>query len=64
MFILLKKASFLRTYDTTLILPVPTSESLKEELGSVKITNNDLKDFINRVTCWTKTNKNKRIKGM
>lgn len=52
MFILLKKASFLRTYDTTLI-PVPTSESLKEEPGSVKITNNDLKDFINRVTYWT-----------
>ena len=50
--ILLRKASFLRAYETSLI-PVPTAESLKEEPGEVKLSSNDLKDFINRVTVWT-----------
>lgn len=53
--ILLRKAGFLRTYDTELI-PVPTAESLKEEPGEVKLSSNDLKDFINRVTVWTDEN--------
>ena len=51
-YILLKKAEFLRTYDSTLI-PVPTNESLKDKPGSVSISSNDLKDWINRVTIWT-----------
>lgn len=51
-YILLKKAEFLRTYDSTLI-PVPTNESLKEKPGTVSISSNDLKDWINRVTIWT-----------
>jgi len=52
--ILLRKASFLRAYDTSLI-PVPTDESLKEEPGEVKISSEDLKNFINSVTVWTDT---------
>lgn len=50
--ILLRKASFLRAYDTSLI-PVPTAESLKDEPGEVKISSEDLKNFINAVTVWT-----------
>ena len=48
----LKKAGFLRAYDSTLI-PVPTDESLKDTPGELKLSSNDLKDFINRVTEWT-----------
>ena len=51
-YILLKKAEFLRTYDSTLI-PVPTNESLKDKQGAIAISSNDLKDWINRVTIWT-----------
>lgn len=50
--ILLRKAMYLRSYSATLI-PVPTNESLKDEPGAVSISNEDLKDFINRVTVWT-----------
>ena len=50
--ILLRKAMYLRSYSATLI-PVPTNESLKEEPGAVAISNEVLKDFINRVTYWT-----------
>ena len=50
--ILLRKAMYLRTYDVTLI-PVPTAESLKENPGEVAIANEQLKEFINRVTIWT-----------
>ena len=50
--ILLRKAMYLRTYDVTLI-PVPTAESLKENPGEVAIANEDIKDFINKVTVWT-----------
>ena len=49
--ILLRKAMYLRSYSATLI-PVPTNESLKEEPGAVAISNESLKDFINRVTVW------------
>lgn len=52
MYILLKKASYLRTYDSTLI-PVPTNESLQEKPGETKIASEDLKAWINRVTMWT-----------
>ena len=53
--ILLRKAMYLRTYDVT-IIPVPTNESLKEEPGEVSISNEKLKDFINRVTEFTDVN--------
>ncbi len=53
-YILLKKAEFLRTYDSTLI-PVPTNESLKDEPGELAITSEQLKDWINAVTVWTET---------
>lgn len=51
-YILLKKAEFLRTYDSTLI-PVPTNESLEKNPGELEITSESLKDWINRVTVWT-----------
>jgi len=50
--ILLRKAMYLRSYSATLI-PVPTNESLKDEPGAVAISNEALKDFINKVTVWT-----------
>ena len=50
--ILIRKASYLRTYDATLI-PVPTAESLKETPGETAVSNEYLRDFINRVTYWT-----------
>lgn len=53
--ILLRKASFLRAYETSLI-PVPTAESMKEEPGEVKLSSEDLKNFINSVTVWTEEN--------
>lgn len=49
--ILLRKAMYLRTYEVTLI-PVPTAESLKDNPGQVTISNEALKDFINKVTVW------------
>ncbi len=51
-YILLKKAEFLRNYDTTLI-PVPTNESFEDEPGEVAISSESLKNWINRVTVWT-----------
>ena len=53
-YILLKKAEFLRTYDSTLI-PVPTNESLKDEPGDLEISSESLKDWINKVTVWQET---------
>ncbi len=50
-YILLKKAEYLRTYDSTLIL-VPTNESLKDEPDDLEISSEMLKDWINRVTYW------------
>ena len=43
---------YLRTYEVT-IIPIPTNESLKEEPGEVSISNEKLKDFINKVTVFT-----------
>ena len=54
MYILLKKAEYLRNYDTTLI-PVPTNESLSDKPGDVSISSEDLKNWINRVTVWTES---------
>ena len=51
-YILLKKAEYLRTYESTLI-PVPTNESLKDDPGELEISSEQLKDWINRVTVWT-----------
>ncbi|MBE6157425.1 MAG: hypothetical protein E7160_01370 [Firmicutes bacterium] len=50
-YILLKKASYLRTFDSSLI-PVPTNESLKDNPGNLEITSTDLKNWINTVTVW------------
>lgn len=51
-YVLLKKAEYLRTYESTLI-PVPTNESMKDEPGDLEISSEQLKDWINRVTVWT-----------
>ena len=51
-YILLKKAEFMRTYDTSLIL-VPTNESLKDEPGELEISSDQLKQWINDRTYWT-----------
>lgn len=48
---LLKKASFLRTYRSTLI-PVPTNESLKDNPGDIENSSESLKQWINQVTVW------------
>lgn len=50
-FFLLKKAEYLRTYETALI-PVPTNESLKNEPGEINISSKDLQNWVNEVTSW------------
>ena len=53
-YILLKKAEFLSSYDSTLI-PVPTNESLKDKPGKLALdekSGETLKEWINRVTIW------------
>ena len=49
---LLKKASFMRTYDTTIDL-VPTNESNKDEPGELELSSEALKEWINNHTVWT-----------
>lgn len=49
--ILLRKAMYLRTYDST-IIPVPIKVNT-EETPDVTISSSELRDFINRVTAWT-----------
>ena len=51
-YILLKKADYLRNYSTELS-PVPTAEGQKSNPGDLKLSSNDIKDFINNVTYWT-----------
>ena len=51
-YILLNKAKYLRSVNTTLI-PVPTDESLKDEPGELKLSSTELKDYINSITVWT-----------
>lgn len=52
-YVLLKKAEFLRSYDTTLI-PVPTNDGLNSaDPGNPEISSDDLKNWINKVTIWT-----------
>lgn len=51
-YVLLKKAEYMRTYDTDLIL-VPTNESLKDEPADLEISSEQLKEWINLHTVWT-----------
>ena len=51
-YILLNKAKFLRSVSTTLI-PVPTAESLKDDPGDLKLSSEELKNYINSITVWT-----------
>ena len=51
-YVLLRKASYMRTYDTTIEL-VPTSESLKDEPGDLALSSESLKEWINTHTYWT-----------
>ncbi len=50
-YVLLKKAEFMQTYDTSLIL-VPTNESLKDEPADIEISSEQLKNWINEHTVW------------
>ena len=50
-YILLSKASYLRTYSSTLV-PVPTNEALKEEQEEVEMSSETLKTWINNITYW------------
>ena len=50
-FILIKKVEYLRTYDAELIT-VPTNEGLKNEPGSLTLSSESLKNWINEVTRW------------
>ncbi len=53
-YILLKKAEFMRTYDTSLIL-VPTNEGLKDEPADLEVSSEQLKEWINTHTVWTES---------
>jgi hypothetical protein len=53
-YILLKKAGYMRSYETSIDL-VPTNESLKDEPGELEISSESLKDWINKVTVWQET---------
>lgn len=50
-YLLLKKAEFMRTFETSLIV-VPTNESLKDEPGSLEISSDTLKNWINTNTAY------------
>lgn len=50
--ILLRKASFLRAYESE-IIPVPTNEGIDGEAGDVQLSSEDLRNFINNVTAMT-----------
>ena len=51
-YVLLSKASYMRSYDTAIQL-VPTNEGNKDEPGDVTISSEDLKEWINNNTAWT-----------
>ena len=51
-FVLLKKASYMRTYDTVIEL-VPTNEGNKDEPGDLELSSDALKEWINNHTAWT-----------
>lgn len=50
-YILLKKASYLQSYDSELV-PVPTNESLQDEPDDLKMSSDSLRDWINSATYW------------
>ncbi len=50
--ILLTKASYLRSYSTD-ITPVPTDAGSSDDVDEVSIANEELKNWINSVTVWT-----------
>lgn len=50
-YVLLSKASYMRTYDTDIVL-VPTNESVKDEPGDIEISSEKLKEWINEKTAW------------
>ena len=50
-YILLQKAGYMRSYETSIDL-VPTNESLKDEPNSLEISSEQLKDWINTHTAW------------
>ena len=51
-YVLLRKANYMRTYDTTIEL-VPTNESIKDEPGELELSSESLKEWINTHTYWT-----------
>jgi len=51
-YFLLKKAEYMRTYDTSVVI-VPTNESLKDEPGELKLADDELKEWINTRTYWS-----------
>ncbi len=51
-FVLLRKANYMRTYDTSIEL-VPTNESIKDEPGELELSSEQLKEWINTHTYWT-----------
>ena len=51
-YVLLSKASYMRTYDTVIEL-VPTNEGNKDEPGDLELSSEDLKEWINNHTAWT-----------
>ncbi len=51
-YILLSKASYMRTYSTEIKL-VPTNEGNKDEPGDLELSSEDLKEWINNNTAWT-----------
>ena len=51
-YVLLRKASYMRTYSTEITL-VPTNEGNKDEPGDLELSSEDLKEWINNHTAWT-----------
>ena len=51
-YFLLKKAEYMRSYDTTIVI-VPTNESLKDEPAELELSSEDLKEWINSRTYWS-----------
>ncbi len=51
-YVLLSKASYMRTYSTEIKL-VPTNEGNKDEPGDLELSSEDLKEWINNNTAWT-----------
>lgn len=51
-YVLLRKASYMRSYETSIEL-VPTNESSKDEPGDITLSSEALKEWINTHTYWT-----------